>query len=113
MKFLDLKKITSKIVLIFLTLFIFLNIFDAGFTLYAMSTYGVPELNPLVAKQMENGTFLLIKVGFITFLAGLISLSIKNMSEKQRIQLFIMFFLLVIYYIIINVSNIYFIWRNF
>lgn len=113
MKFLNPKKITSKVVLIILTLFLFLNIFDAGFTLYAMRTYGVPELNPLVAKSMENETFLLFKVGFVTFLGGLISLSIKNMSDKQRIQSFVILFIMVIFYTLLNLSNVYFIWRNF
>lgn len=113
MKFLDPKKITSKVVLTVLTLFLFLNIFDAGFTLYAMQTYGVPELNPLVAKSMENKTFLLFKVGLVTFLGVLISLTIKEMSDKQRIQTFVILFITVLYYIIINLLNIYYIWRNF
>lgn len=113
MKFLNSEKITPKVVLTVLTLFIFLNLFDAGFTLYAVAEYKVPELNPFVAKLMENGTFLIFKVGLVTFLGGLLSLQIKSMNDKQRIHSFILIFIMVIYYFVINVLNLYYIWRYF
>lgn len=106
-------KVESKHVIFVLALLLFLNSFDAIFTLYVMDKYAVPELSGLVAATMKQGTFLLIKI-IIPIVIGLfIAREIKKFNDKQRIISFAVLKLGILFYVEINFFNIWYIFQRF
>ncbi len=108
-----LSKVESKHVIFVLALLLFLNSFDAIFTLYVMDKYAVPEQNGLVAALMKQGSFLFIKVVVPLIIGLFIFKEIKKFNEKQCIQAFIVGKLGVLFYTEINIFNILYIFYSF
>jgi len=106
-------KVEPKHVIFVIALLLILNSFDAIFTLYVMDKYAVPELSGLVAATMKQGTFLLIKIG-IPLLIGLFLLKdVKKFTIDQRLQMFAIGKLGILFYTEINFFNIWYIFHRF
>lgn len=106
-------KVTPKHVIFVLALLLFLNIFDAIFTLYVMDKYVVTEQNELVATTMKQGYFLLVKIGLPLLIGLFIFKEVKKFNDKQCLQAFAVGKLGILFYTEINVLNILFIYHYF
>lgn len=106
-------KVEPKHVLFVLTLFLIFNSFDAFYTLHVMDKYNVAEQNSVVVTLMNNGYFLLIKVGIPLTMGLFLFTKLKKFNEKQLIQTFAIGKLGVLFYTEVNVLNILFIYHYF
>jgi len=109
MKKIHIDQVQVKHIYIVMVIFLALNYLDAAFTMYAMEVYKVPEMNPVTAKIMEDGTFITYKIVAVSLLAIGAGIGVRYINQKERNYAMAIVIAGALFYTVVNTLNFAFI----